>query len=262
MTVESSAKKKTVATQEKPLATEGDKTTDSIRPIRATWLDWLGAVSAEEAIAHAQPFLSKDELLSKLANKGVKATGSDLVYWQQRGVIPYPNKRRAGRSSVSTYPSWMPEVINLLRHHQQSGLRLDQIQNRLQVFVTNAYGRPLTAEGKVEIRRNSARRELWRRLDQIRLSLAQVAEDLDTTTGLTTGKVEIVFHPLSEEQVAENLLNHAIQVAITFPKFNSAGIEDERKRDANFSNPFVSEEVGFVERRINSQEEVKSGASK
>jgi DNA-binding transcriptional MerR regulator len=187
---------------------------------RETWLDWLRLdmpEDEEKAIARAQPFLSKDHLLAQLADKGVKATARNLVFWQQRGVLPYPSKSRVGRSTIATYPSWMPTIIEALRFYRDTGVSLDRIQALMREMVANQYGRPLTEEGKAAVARDIAQREFRRRLDQIQLSLAQAVIDFDAANNLATGTVELVLHPLAKEQIEQNLLNHAIRFHVTHP---------------------------------------------
>lgn len=199
------------------------------KPIRQTWINWLGPVDEAEAIERAAPLLRKEELLDQLSADGVEVTDRNLMYWQHRDVLPAPTKSRSGRSTIAMYPSWMPAVIKILRFYQNAGANLQTIQTMMRETVAREFGKPLTPEGKAAVVRDVAQREFRRRLDQIQISLAQAVIDFDTATNLTTGTVEIKLHPLTAEQVEENLLNHAIRFVVTHPKLNYISDSDDQE---------------------------------
>src|SRR5688572_2570521 len=64
--------------------------------VRETWRDWQSDEAHEPAV-----LLTRDELLQQLAAANVDVTEGDLLYWQRKGVIPYPVVKRIGRTGYA-----------------------------------------------------------------------------------------------------------------------------------------------------------------
>lgn len=167
-----------------------------IKPRNETWIDWLKSVPLAVAMASAQPLLSKDELLSRLAEAGIKVSARDLVYWQQRGTVPYPTKRRENRTTTATYPAWMPSFIQTLREEQEVGIDLDTIAADLRHLVEGSFIDPFGEQARASHARQIAYREFSRRTRATIPPLAMGAKLLETILDETIGTVRITFNPL------------------------------------------------------------------
>lgn len=108
-------------------------TTTSARKEKETWQDWLpdGTAIPEDAL------LTREDLISTLANIGVRVTPKDLANWQTGGVIPYGVLRwhEATGKTRTLYPAMMIQLIAQLRKLQNEGLQLQDIGTRLRSFV-------------------------------------------------------------------------------------------------------------------------------
>jgi len=90
---------------------------------RRTWKDWAAPNAPEQV-----QLLSRDELIEELRARGADVTNRDLLYWQNREVIPYPIRIRVDSTSVARYPPWMIDLVLRLRHLQAEGWKLQRLR--------------------------------------------------------------------------------------------------------------------------------------
>lgn len=171
------------------------KTAPAAKPQKETWIDWLGSVPHAVAMDSAQPLLTRAELLSRLHEAGVKATDRDLVFWQSKGFIPFPTKRREGRALIALYPSWMPALIQTLRADQEAGVDLATISTDLRSLVANSFTTPFDEAVKAHHARQVAYREFSRQITSTKPALAGAARQLETILNEAIGSVRVVFSP-------------------------------------------------------------------
>lgn len=107
---------------------------------KITWLDWVDPLPPEQAVLQASPLLTREELLAALERENIKATARNIIFWQRRGILPFPTKRRSNKTTVATYPSWMPRIVARLREEQEQGKALDECAEELRLFVAAEYG--------------------------------------------------------------------------------------------------------------------------
>lgn len=118
----------------------------AMHPTRATWKDWAGPGALDPDPSDE---LTRDQLVAKLQAEGVKVDARDLVFWQGRGVLPYPVKRREGRTSHAYYAPWVADLVRELRRLQDKGRTLNEIRWDL-IDMASRLGRiphPLEANG-------------------------------------------------------------------------------------------------------------------
>jgi len=100
------------------------------------WDDWLDPDSPPAQRTYTLP-----ELLADLAQRGVSATENDLEFWQRRGVLPYPRRRRHDGATRALYPVAAAVVIQQLRLLQRQGYSLAQIATRVRRYARSMYER-------------------------------------------------------------------------------------------------------------------------
>jgi len=91
---------------------------------KETWKDWSGPGAKE---FDPTELITRDELISTLREVGVEVDVKDLLFWQGRGVVPYPTKIRRGRLSYAYYAPWVSGLIYDLRLLQNEGKTLEEI---------------------------------------------------------------------------------------------------------------------------------------
>lgn len=122
---------------------------DSTKPKPETWLDWLPPGASEPE------FLTRDEVLARLQERGVDVSTSDLRYWEYEGVLPRPTRRRHQGATRVVYPRFAVPVIADVRRRQQSRIPLNQIgpevRSRGRFLVALTAGDPSTEEGLAQV---------------------------------------------------------------------------------------------------------------
>ncbi len=131
-------------------------------PKRETWEDWLPPEGRDEGLVAAEPMFTRDELVTELHSLGHKVSPRDLVYWQTKGVIPYPVRQKRHGRSIAVYPAWMPQVIHTLRNLKEQGYALREIGPLLRDTVFHTFApQPQTPEQAARQARRRARRALY-----------------------------------------------------------------------------------------------------
>jgi DNA-binding transcriptional MerR regulator len=131
-------------------------------PSRETWIDWVPAEGREEALLDAEPLLTRDELVTELRQGGEDVTARDLIHWQTRGVIPYPDRRRHRGATRGVYPQWMTRTIHMLRSLQGQGYTLREIGPLLRGDLYHRFmPQALTPRQEDEQARRIAKRALF-----------------------------------------------------------------------------------------------------
>lgn len=96
------------------------------KPKHETWLDWLSPGQAEP-----RPLITREELVERVRELGVKAGPGDIRFWESEGILPRAVKRWHNGATRALYPNWMPYVVVSLRDHQANGVPLSEIAERL-----------------------------------------------------------------------------------------------------------------------------------
>ncbi len=91
------------------------------RPARETWEQW------QAPNASAPELLTRDELLKVLNEFGFDVSTSDLRFWEYRGVLPPPVRRKHAGAVRAVYPHWYPALVYLLRTMQNFGWKLEEL---------------------------------------------------------------------------------------------------------------------------------------
>lgn len=165
---------------------------------RETWADWLPPEGRETALADAEPLLTRDELVAELQSLGHEVTPRDLIFWQTKGVIPYPVREKREGVSIAVYPQWMIQVIHLLKGLQEQRYALRDIEPLLRDMVFRMFT-PRSPTSK------QARRRLQREfypiadeLDPLLRSLARVHE-LIHGGNITGAEIRLIGEDGAEE---------------------------------------------------------------
>lgn len=105
---------------------------------RETWESWL----PEGTVIPETDLITREDLISSLAYRGVKVTPRDLANWQSDGVIPYGlwKWHEPTRKTRALYPAMMISLIAQLRRYQREGMRLRTIEPRLRRLARQADG--------------------------------------------------------------------------------------------------------------------------
>ena len=142
---------------------------------KGSWLDWLPSEERQDAMADAEPLLTRDELVADLQRLGHEVTARDLIFWQTKGVVPYPVREKRRGRSVAVYPRWMPQIIHILKGLQEQGYALREIAPLMRDVVAQTFAYPPTPKQT----RRLAQRALYPiadELDPLLHSLARVHE--------------------------------------------------------------------------------------
>ncbi len=170
------------------------KSAPTDRPPKETWLDWIGPLSREDILRVALPMLTRGELLDRLHEKGFEATERDLAFWQRKGALPYPSKRRKGRTAISIYPVWLVDLVALLRQSQQYGLPLDQIGPMLKKDVARFYEFPFDDEMRTHLKRQQELRTFFNHLPPLLEPLSEAIKAFEAAGQVTIDRVDVIFH--------------------------------------------------------------------
>lgn len=149
---------------------------------RETWVDWMPTEGRDEALLDAEPLLTRDELIADLKQIGVDVTSRDLILWQSRGVIPYPQRKQHRGAVRALYPQWMIDIVRMLRDLQGQGYKLREIGPILRSHVYHLFTLPPRSPRSQEVHdRRVAKRALFPLVDEIETrvrSLARIREKL------------------------------------------------------------------------------------
>ncbi len=105
------------------------------KPLRQTWRDW--APDAPEP----DELLTRDELVERLRAEDVAVRPQDFLFWQRKGVLPYPVKRRSGTATTAYYARWVAGLVRELRRLQGQGYSLEEIRPRLRALARDLSSR-------------------------------------------------------------------------------------------------------------------------
>jgi DNA-binding transcriptional MerR regulator len=105
----------------------------STKSKQATWLDppWA-APDAKNAVDLSQ-WLTRQELLERMPN----VDEVTLVYWEKRGILPRPIRRRRDGAPRALYPEIAVLAIATIRQAQEDGLSLDAAADLVRAFATD-----------------------------------------------------------------------------------------------------------------------------
>lgn len=125
---------------------------------RRDWRDWLPPEGSVEAIEAAEPMLTRAELVAALHDAGEDVSAHSIRYWHTKNVLPYPTKRKRGRSVEAVYPAWYVWLIQALRGYQREGVPLDHISPRLRILVEQTFkpATPGSVAAKISTKRKRA----------------------------------------------------------------------------------------------------------
>ena len=94
---------------------------------RETWRDWF---------PESEPRYSVGKLIEMTRDAGYDPVdASALRFWQREGVLPYPNRRKAGTGTIAMYPAVALVFIEKIRAMQKAGLTLKEIRPLLRGMV-------------------------------------------------------------------------------------------------------------------------------
>ena len=99
------------------------------KPTRQTWRDW--APDAPEP----PELWTRDDLAARLQAEDIAARPQDLLFWQRKGVVPYPVKKRQCNATTAYYAPCVAGLVRELRRLQGQGYSLEEIRPRLRVFA-------------------------------------------------------------------------------------------------------------------------------
>jgi DNA-binding transcriptional MerR regulator len=162
---------------------------------RVDWRAWIPIESITEATNAAEPMLTRAELVAVLRDAGEDVTERGIAYWQTRGVIPHPTRRKHGRTIVAIYPAWYPQLIRALRRHQREGMPLRRIGPVLRIMTEQMFTpRPLSDQRQHHIEREEARRAFYALRDEIALRVRKLAGLIEEMDGRRFPAAELRFY--------------------------------------------------------------------
>ncbi len=98
---------------------------------RETWRDWLLAGSVDPA-----EVLTRDDLVTRLQDRGVQVTTDDFRYWERIGVLPRAIRQRHDGATRAVYPDWfVPLVIRLRTLQRRDNVPLVRIGQALRTYA-------------------------------------------------------------------------------------------------------------------------------
>lgn len=96
---------------------------------RETWQQWQAPGVIEP------PLVTREELLNTLDRLGLNDINERaLRFWETKGVIPTPVRRRFNGATRALYPLWMVNLVFSLRHLQSRGFALDALPLQMRVL--------------------------------------------------------------------------------------------------------------------------------
>ncbi len=168
------------------------------KPSRETWRDWIPAEADNDARAAAEPLLTVDELLAKLADpaevgNAADVSRRDLSYWQAEGVVPYPTYAPFAGGRRAYYPQWMVYVVVMLRTHQADGYKLHEIGPILRGHVWNILAIPVSEKTRRMLDERTRSDEMERRLAALSGPIDAAAQAVEHATGTPVATVLVEF---------------------------------------------------------------------
>jgi len=175
-------------------------TTDAgpAKPGRENWQDWVPAEADDDARAAAEPLLTVDELLAKLADPAVVGPGYTvtrraLSYWQAEGFVPYPTYTPFEGGKRAYYPQWMVDLIMMLRTLQADGYTLHKIGPILRGHVWNLLAIPMSEKTRGMFDTRTRNDEMERRLAALSGPIDATAQAVEHATGIPIATVFVEF---------------------------------------------------------------------
>ncbi len=96
---------------------------------RETWREWQAPDIIEP------PLVTRAELLNTLDRLGLNDINERaLRFWETKGVLPAPVRRRFNGATRALYPPWMVNLVFSLRHLQARGFALDALPLQMRVL--------------------------------------------------------------------------------------------------------------------------------
>lgn len=169
--------------------------TTTPRKKRETWVDWI----AEGVVIPEANLITREELISALANHGAKATQKDFANWQAAGFIPYGVLRwhEATHKTRALYPDFMVALILQLRKHQAEGMHLQEIAPNLR---RSAYSLSRTFDNPWDLDEDKLQARLTNLADKIlKAILTEIAEAHSEESGRQVARVDVRFFPLDPD---------------------------------------------------------------
>jgi len=174
---------------------------DPAKPGRETWRDWIPAEADDDARAAAEPLLTVDELLAKLADPAVvgpryTVTRRDLSYWQAEGVVPYPTYAPFEGGRRAYYPQWMINIVVMLRELQadtSTRRTLREIGPILREYVWNILAIPVSEKTRGMFDKRTRKDEMERRLAALSGPIDAAARAVEHATGIPIATVLVEF---------------------------------------------------------------------
>jgi DNA-binding transcriptional MerR regulator len=170
-----------------------------------TWRDWQ-----PEGTPDPDELLTRDEFIERARNLHLDIEARDILFWQQRGVLPYGVKKHLDGVNRVVYPRWMLMTISLLRALQSFGFPLSEITARLKTTATQA------VQTAKDLDRQDAQQPTWTPLhyrnrdgflkesaqwlaeealvDSIGADIAELAQRYAVATGKRVDRIQLSFH--------------------------------------------------------------------
>ena len=98
---------------------------------RETWRDW------QDKRAPEPPLLTRTEVLALLERWNIepKVEERTLRYWEKEGLIPRPTREHRSGVTRTWYPSWVPDLIAVLRRRQRYKVKLATLRDELRAVA-------------------------------------------------------------------------------------------------------------------------------
>lgn len=77
-------------------------------------------------------WITRDDLKSELGKRGLTVKDATLSFWQRRGAIPIPGRRRIGRATHAIYPpAFVDEFAQFLTTPRSRASKIQTLQQRV-----------------------------------------------------------------------------------------------------------------------------------
>jgi len=100
------------------------------------WTDWLPPGTPEPP---PEELVTRDDILSRLAQSNVPTDEREFRYLQSLGVVPRPTFRRVGGATVGQYPRWVYNAASSALTLRAEGLSWDYIRDRIRGNPTHVH---------------------------------------------------------------------------------------------------------------------------